>query len=72
MHLVDLAGSERLSKAPLEKKASDIIPDSSQQLLSETKNINLSLTYLEQVLKKLKFQFNFKINIKIILLVVKN
>ena len=49
MHLVDLAGSERLSKAPIEKKGSDIVSDSSQQLLSETKNINLSLTYLEQV-----------------------
>lgn len=39
LHLVDLAGSERISKSKIEGK-----------ILKEAKHINLSLTYLEQVI----------------------
>ena len=39
LHLVDLAGSERISKTQVEGN-----------LLNEAKYINLSLTYLEQVI----------------------
>lgn len=39
LHLVDLAGSERISKSNVEGS-----------LLTEAKHINLSLTYLEQVI----------------------
>ncbi|CAG9317648.1 unnamed protein product [Blepharisma stoltei] len=39
LHLVDLAGSERISKSHIEGK-----------ILEEAKHINLSLTYLEQVI----------------------
>lgn len=39
LHLVDLAGSERVSKSQVEGS-----------LLTEAKHINLSLTYLEQVI----------------------
>lgn len=39
LHLVDLAGSERISKSQVEGN-----------LLNEAKYINLSLTYLEQVI----------------------
>jgi kinesin family protein 6/9 len=38
LHLVDLAGSERINKTQMEGS-----------LVNETKYINLSLTYLEQV-----------------------
>jgi kinesin family protein 6/9 len=40
LHLVDLAGSERINKTQMEGS-----------LVNETKYINLSLTYLEQVAK---------------------
>lgn len=43
LHLIDLAGSERISKGYLEGN-----------LITETKHINLSLTYLEQVIIALK------------------
>jgi len=43
LHLVDLAGSERISKGHIEGN-----------LVNETKHINLSLTYLEQVIIALK------------------
>ena len=39
LHLVDLAGSERIGKTQVEGS-----------LLNEAKHINLSLTYLEQVI----------------------
>ena len=43
LHLIDLAGSERISKGHIEGN-----------LMTETKHINLSLTYLEQVIIALK------------------
>lgn len=43
LHLVDLAGSERISKGYIEGN-----------LVNETKHINLSLSYLEQVIISLK------------------
>ena len=43
LHLVDLAGSERISKTQVEGST-----------LNEAKHINLSLTYLEQVIEKSK------------------
>lgn len=43
LHLVDLAGSERISKGHIEGN-----------LITETKHINLSLSYLEQVIISLK------------------
>lgn len=43
LHLVDLAGSERISKGHIEGN-----------LVTETKHINLSLSYLEQVIIALK------------------
>lgn len=43
LHLVDLAGSERISKGHIEGN-----------LVTETKHINLSLSYLEQVIVALK------------------
>ena len=49
LHLVDLAGSERLSKSPEGNQA-----ESLKDLGRETKYINLSLTYLEQVIVALK------------------
>jgi kinesin family member 6/9 len=49
LHLVDLAGSERISRNQLEGN-----------LLNETKYINLSLTYLEQVIVALKSKKNNK------------